>query len=244
MSKKIAIVYFGLLRTLEKVHESHINNIYKILSENNIEYKIFVHTWKTKNDEQKIWDKTINVKQNYKQIELLNSYKNKIDDQEIFEKDLKFSDYFYKDIFDSQGSNHSKNNGEWIPQLIKNHLCALESLKRGYNMVETDEIDFDYVMFIRPDALLEHKFPINTMDFLDKNENGILVPNFGNHTGVNDRFAVTNYKYSKFYATRINELAEFRKNHGKILSEKYTGYIINKYFNKHIIDFKFTCLRP
>jgi len=240
--KSIAILYFGLLRSFDKVYNSHINNIFNILSENNFEYKIFVHTWKTKNDNQRVWEKTIDTKQDYNQINMINPYKSISDDQEEFENNLNFNDYFYQDIWDTIG--HSRNGGEWLPGLVKNHLCALESQKRVFKMVTDENINFDYVMFVRPDVKINDKFPINTINYLNDNENGILIPNFANHEGVNDRFAVINYNHSKYYANRIEELADYRKKNGRIVSEKYTGYCVSKYYKKLSIDFNFDIIRP
>ena len=239
-SKKIALVYWGLLRSFDKVYQSHINNIYNVFLKNNIEFKIFSHTWKTNGDKQKVWQQTIDKKQNYEQIKLVDYHKFKIDEQDVFEKNLKFDDYFYKDKW----FPGRQRNGEWDPDLLKNHLCALESQKRSFEMVENDNIDFDYVMFLRPDVLFKNKFPIDTIDYLHQNENGILVPNFDSYEGVNDRFAVTNYNYAKYYAKRLDGMVEYRKKHGRIIAEKYTGDIVKKYYKKKDIDFKFNIVRP
>ena len=70
---------------------------------------------------------------------------------------------------------HSQK-GEWLPGLIKNHLCALESQKRCFEMVEQDGSDFDYVMFLRPDVLIKTKFPVSKLKLLKEKE--ILIPDF------------------------------------------------------------------
>ena len=46
MSKKTAIIFFGLTRSLEKTIESIKNNLLIPLKENNLEYDIFIHTYK------------------------------------------------------------------------------------------------------------------------------------------------------------------------------------------------------
>ena len=47
------------------------------------------------------------------------------------------------------------------------------------------------------------------------------------------------------YSTRIDEIIEFRRNHGRIVSEKYVKYIINTYYpNLQLIDFKMLRVRP
>ena len=80
-----------------------------------------------------------------------------IENQEEFIDKLDFSKYFYKHIYETKG--HSRK-GEWLPYLVKNHLCALESQKRALKMVENENEHFDYVIFIRPDSLFKQKLPV------------------------------------------------------------------------------------
>jgi len=239
--KKVAIVYFGLLRCLDRVYKSHEKYIFDVFKKNNLEYKIFIHTWKTSDGKQMKGDKYVSESQNYEQNKLIKPYKYTIDNQEDFINNIDFDKYFYKDIWDKIG-HHKK--GEWRPGLIKNHLCALESQKRVIKMVSSTGIDFDYIMFVRPDVMFQYEFPINTIEHLNNYENGILIPNFAHYEGVNDRFAMMNYNYSKYYANRIDEIADFRKTKGRIVSEKYTKYIVKKYYRLCYIEFKFKMISP
>jgi hypothetical protein len=54
-----------------------------------------------------------------------------------------------------------------------------------------------------------------------------------------------NYENAHFYGNRINEIVEFRKKYGRIVSEKYCKFIISKY-NMRIneLDFKYSLTRP
>ena len=241
IKKTVAVVYFGLLRSLSSVYKSHYENIFNILNENNLDYKIFIHTWKTIDDKQRIWNRDIDIKQNYEQHTLLKPHKYTIDNQEEFIDNVDFSKYFYKDIFEEFGE--SKYGGEWLPYLIKNHLCELESKKRGFKMVLLDEINFDYVIFLRPDMKFENKFPVNMINHLEINKNGILIPNQWHGEGVNDQFAMINYNNSQYYANRIDGLADYRKENGRIVSEKYVKHIVNKYYIPQFINLKYDIIR-
>ena len=75
MHYNFAIVYFGLTRSTKKVYKSHYDNIFNHLKANNYTYKTFMHTWKTKNNQQKIWCKTIKQEIDYNEYKLLNPYK-------------------------------------------------------------------------------------------------------------------------------------------------------------------------
>jgi hypothetical protein len=63
--------------------------------------------------------------------------------------------------------------------------------------------------------------------------------------GYNDRFAIVPFENCEKYGKRIDEIKEFRKSNGRIVSEKYLKYIVDKYYkNISFIDFKFQIVRP
>ena len=150
--------------------------------------------------------------------------------------------YFYKEVFTKKGQC---GNGEWLPSLVKNHICALESMKRVLTMVETSmvgENKFKFIMFIRPDVMFIND--LNYMVIMD-NPHTICIPNFDHNEGFNDRFAIMNLKNALLYGKRIDELAIFRKYNGSIVSETYLKYIINKYkIDVTLFDIKFNIIRP
>lgn len=239
----IAIVYWGLTRSTKKVYKSHIDNIFNVLKINNISFKKFMHTWKTNKNEQRVRSSIISKKIDYNEYKLLTPDFYKIENQYDFEKTININDYFYKDVWNKRGDS---KNGEWKELLIKNHLYALESQKRGLEMVDElvkQNYNFKYVMFVRPDVKINHMLPIKE---LLKNNKQISIPNFAHHEGYNDRFAFINYDISHIYGKRINEIKQFRKNVGRIVSEKYVGYIVKKYNLKLNLfkNFHFDIIRP
>lgn len=239
---RVAICYFGLLRSLKMVYHSHIDKIFNELITNNIEYDIFLHSWKTADNKQHVWENIINVKQDY---EIPHKIQEKIlvkkfDYQQDFLNSIDFNEYFYKEEYKKYGERK-----EWRPQLIRNHLCALESMKRVKNLVNTVEIEYDYIMILRPDSKINNLFPVKeVIDFLNTNKKGICVPDFGSYEGYNDRFAIMNNNYCKEFCERINEISQFRKTNGRIVSEKFTKYIIDKYYKLKQINFHFDLIRP
>ena len=159
--------------------------------------------------------------------------------------------YFYKDVYER--INMVKypyrylycEDGESLPELVRNHLCALESQKKCVAMLEEyikKGYNFKQVVFLRPDVRINTLFPL--YDILSDPE-AVYIPNEDHHLGYNDRFAVMNYKNACIYGKRIDEIAEFRKNNGRIVSEKYVKYIIDKYnMNLVFIKFNFDLIRP
>jgi hypothetical protein len=235
---KIAICYWGMTRSTKYVYNSHFNNLFNVLKNNSFDYKVFMHTWKVENDQNIIWENVSNIPIDYQEYTLLQPDFYKIEDQKLFKDTLKFSDYFNKELYDKYGGD---TPNEWRPQLIMNHLCALESQKRVYQTVNNMSEKFDYIIFIRPDVLLLNKLDINIFN----NRFDIAIPNYDHNEGLNDRFAILPFNNAHNYACRINEIKEFRKNNGRIVSEKYVKFIINKYYNNlKFIDFKMKIVRP
>jgi hypothetical protein len=235
---KIAICYWGMTRSTKLVYKSHFLNFFYLLKYNNIDYKVFMHTWKVENDVNIIWEKASNIPIDYQEYTLLQPHYYKIDEQKLFTDKINFNDYFNKELYDKYGGD---THHEWRPQLIMNHLCALESQKRVYKMVNDSSEEFDFIIFIRPDVMITNNFDVNILnaDF------DIIIPGYDHHEGYNDRFAILPFNTASNYACRIDEIIDFRKNYGRIVSEKYVKFIINKYYNKlKFIDFIMTIIRP
>jgi hypothetical protein len=240
--KEIAICYWGLPRSLSKVYYTHQNMIYKVLEESNISYDIYSHTWDTSS--QFIWGKEVINPTNVNEINILNTENIQIDNQDEFLKNLNFSQYFYEDIYKKYGVARTHGQrGEWIPQLLRNHLCALESLKRSYTLAENSKTKYKYVMFMRPDVLINNKF--NVADIVNLRENNLLTINCDEFNGINDKWALTNFKTGSLYAKRIDDAVEYRKKGKRISSEIFLKYILNKYEIVHgYSKFSFRLIRP
>jgi len=238
MEYDFAIIYFGLTRTVKKTYESHINHIYKILDDNHLSYKKFMHTWKTKDNTQNIWEEVLDQKIDYNEYKLLKPDLYTLDCEDEFLESINMNDYFYKDIWNKIG--HS-SDGEWLPKLVSNYICMLESQKRGFDMVLNNITlgnKFKYILFIRPDITIHNDLPLHQIIF-----NKINIPNHSHHEGLNDQVAIMNFEHACIYGKRINELAEYRKTIGRIVPEKYLKYIIDKYkieINEILFDYCIT----
>ena len=151
--KRMVICYWGLTRSTRKVYQTHIDKIFTILKNNNIEFDIFMHTWKT--NENYIWEHKSNTPIDYEEYKLLSPMHYNIDDQDEFLNSIKFSDYFDAELYKRYGGD---THHEWRPALIRNHLCALESQKRVTDMVLQNDKQYDYIMYIRPDVMIKNDF--------------------------------------------------------------------------------------
>lgn len=231
----VCICYFGMPRSTRHVYQTHIENLHNVLKDSSINFKIFFHTWKTENNI--VWNTNYGPIDN-EEYKFLNPDFYKIESQDEFLSTIQFDNYFDKQLYDTYGDSPYS---EWRPYLIKNHLCALESQKRVFNMVLENGTPFDYIIVIRPDVKILNKFDVQC---LFKNYD-ITILNYDNYEGLNDKFAVLPFYTANRYMCRIDEIIEFRKTMGRIVSEKYVKYIIEKYYKKvDYIDFQMVIIRP
>lgn len=92
----------------------------------------------------------ITAKIDYSEYKLLSPDYYKLDNEDEFLESINMNDYFYKDVWQNIG--HS-SNGEWLPKMVSNHLCMLESQKQGFAMVKESILKgdrFKFIIFIRP----------------------------------------------------------------------------------------------
>ncbi len=238
-SPTIAVCYWGLTRSTKKVYKTHNEHLFQQLEKHNIHYDVYMHTWRIQG-KQFINNHTTEIPVDYNEYKLLNPTFYRIDNQEDFTSAMDFSLYFYQHVWDEQG--HCMH-GEWPPQLILNHLCALESQKRVTEMVLENGQMYDFIIYVRPDVCINT--PLDIQSVLDLKEGEIIIPNFAHYEGYNDRFAIVALQTAPIYGKRIDSIAEFRATQGRIVSEKYVKYICDKNNLKvKFIDFHFDIVRP
>ena len=211
-----------------------------------------MHTWKT--DYNVFWGEISDIPIDYEEYKLLSPKEiinkeihYKIENQDLFLESIYFPNYFDIELFFQFGGDCPI--GEWRPELIRNHLCALESQKRVTQMcLESNQI-YDYVLYIRPDVEIEAPFPVHQLNTIHQKTLEHLypigIPDDNHFSGYNDRSAIVPFSSCEKYGKRIDEIVEFRRNEGRIVSEKYTKYIVDKYFS-HIefLNFPFKIIRP
>lgn len=228
--KRIAILYWGLVRTLREVYPLQKKYVYDELDTSGIEYDVFVHTWTT--GKNLVWNRPMAESIDYAAIDILNPTSRQIDPQDEFVATIDMNRYYYP------------GECEWEPYLIQNHLCALESMKRCCKLCLESGNKYDYVMFLRPDALLNRRLPVEDIFNHEFRENTIILPNFNHWEGYNDQFAILNFHNFLWYGERIDGIAEFRKTNGRIVSEKYLKYVVDQHYETKQVNFQFDLLRP
>lgn len=215
MKKKVAIIFFGLTRSLEKTISSMKENLFNKLEENSIEYDIFIHTYK-------IYGEYINERageytENYKNEDVEKLLEPKFflwDDQKTIEDSINFNNY-YKKLGQWTGGETAK----YVKQLIKNMVLALYSKKQITLIFEREKDNYDFAMIIRPDIFLDDE--INIKYFLEQlNENNIIIPKKGWFRGCNDQFVISKPKNIIYYGKLFDDLQSYSEKKS-IVSEIY-----------------------
>ena len=237
MEYDFAIVYFGVTRSIKKIHESHVRYIIDTIHGKNLTCKTFMHIWEINNIGNELENMTHKDAEHADQC--LSSDECQLDNRNAFLETVNMDLYFYKDVWEKSGPL-----GEAIPYSILNHVYMLESQKRGVSMVNDAVIKgdtFKFVMFIRPDSIIQNELPI---DDILAGYDKIHVPNHSHSLGINDQCAIMKYEYAPIYGNRIDGLEDFRKNHGKIIGEVYCKFIIDTHrmeMNEINFNYSITC---
>jgi hypothetical protein len=220
---RVAICYWGVLRTFRITSSNHKKNILDVLRDYNIDFDIYMHTWK---------GSLVNKRGNSSQLysfstdvsDLVSLHQQKVDDQDEFLSTLNLDHYFYKDVYEKIGNSA---NGEWLPEMVTYQLCSQESQKRVVNMVFTSGISYDRIILLRPD--IEMSIPLRILPIMSMTPKDIILPSDEHNDGYNDRFAIMSPQMVLYYSNRIDEAREFRSLHGRLVGEKYVKYILDKY---------------
>lgn len=143
---KIAVLFYGHLRTFEKCAESVRKNLLDLY-----DCDVFMHTWSTFDHDTKTWH-------NFKSRNAKKTISSKIEKiKKLYRpKNLKIEEQEYKEI----GFVAFKNN-------IPFSLFGLQ--KKSYSMLEVSKMiedKYDFVLMCRPDIMLHHPFDIRF--FIDK----------------------------------------------------------------------------
>lgn len=220
---KIAVCYWGILRTFRTTFPNHKKNILDILTDYGIEVDIYMHTWKgslvnKRGNSSQVYSFTTDVS------DLVTLTKQTVDDQDEFLSNINLDHYFYKDVYEKFGNCM---NGEWLPEMVTYQICSQESQKRVMNMVFTSGVEYDRIILLRPD--LEMSIPLAVNSIISMTPKDIILPYDNQCDGYNDRFAIVYPSMVLYYSNRIDEAKEFRSLHGRLVGEKYVKYILDKY---------------
>lgn len=224
---KVAICFFGLTRSLSKTIDSIHTCIFKPLQ--HLECDIYLHTYKLYRLTNRRSGEH-NCKLDPNEYKLLEPLKYIIDDQQQVDKLLQFNNY--------------KTKGDpWRDGYASLHnlLRQFHSLHRVTTLWETSGIDYDVVIYCRPDVLFQ--IPINIAWLNELRDNQILVPSFLPCRGCNDRFAIGKPSVMKVYGHRLLQAREYSKSN-KLHAESYLkNILVSSGITPKLVQFPFYRVR-
>ena len=241
---RVAICYWGMTRSIRIIHNAHKNQIFDIFKNNQVEYDVYMHTWKTAQNFiwGVDWNSTRNIPNDYNEYRLLNPSYYEIDEQDEFLNTVNFSNYFKQELYDTYGDHPDY---EWRPELIRNMICALESQKRVTQMCIDSQKKYDFVLYIRPDVDIYTPFLLEWFDLVKTGEIALTNESYRHFEGYNDKFALIRFDDCKLYSNRLDWLKSYRDTKGRIVAEKYLKYIVEKNFsNVHFVNMTVRLIRP
>ena len=236
MKKKIAIIFFGLTRSLGKTIHSLKENLFGPLEKESIDYDIFIHTYKIVGPYNNIWScesTTDYINEDFEK--LLNPKYFIIDDQESIINSIDFNEY-YKNL-----GNWTGMSEELTKYLIKNMCLALYSKKQITLLFDKHINEYDYAVIFRPDLQLHTK--IDTNYFNELTDNNIIIPEKDQFHGCNDRICIGKPHIISYCGKLFDDLKIYSEKKS-IISERYFLDKLNeKSINIHLKDINYDTLR-
>lgn len=213
---KIAIGFFGITRSLKYTINSIEINLLNVLHDNNIDYDIYLHTYSVnfktyinKRTGEGVNENILNNNSiDNEEYKLLNPKYFQIDELDVIKEQLNLPEY--RSNIDPYGNNYSS---------VDNIILGNYSKYILTNLIEKNDNEYDYVIFMRPDCEYLHKFNIKNY-FNSINDKTIVIPNFAifarkgvidmKHK-INDRLCIANMKSYKIYGKTFTKLLELSK---------------------------------
>jgi len=193
---KIALVFFGITRSLRYTIHSIQRNILDPLSNHSVD--IMMHTYSMKKYKN-ARTREASASYNNSEYKLLNPDRFKIEDLPTVKRKLQLSNYrSHKDPWETKYNS------------VDNFILAQYSKYQLVSMLENAG-RYEYILFIRPDCL--YLDPLQE-EFLKKaNATTIVIPNFHLYGPYkfNDRFAITTPETYRKYGSLFTSLLQISK---------------------------------
>lgn len=229
---KVAILFWGLVRSLKFTIDSLEQNVFKVLRDNNIQYDKFIHCYYFNRKYTNNRASEFKIDLDADEYKLLDCDYVERDNQDKVAKKLKLNKYRSK-----KDPWHSKY------QSVDFFILSMYSKLRVTRMVQKTNKKYDYLLFLRHDVQYLNKFEIKWFKNIKKNE--IYVPNFCLKHKMNDRMALVHYSNGLVYGNLFKHLYKYSKKN-PLHSETFHYRILHKLIGKlkiKYIDFFFRRIR-
>ena len=195
---KVALAFWGLTRSLSKTIDSIHKNVLDVLRENSVEYTIFLHTYTLSEPYTNPRSKEYKCILDSEEYKLLKPDYFKIDNQDEVKGHLDLMKYrTHKDPWSSKYVT------------VDNYICAMYSKKQVTNLISESKLEFDCVIFLRPDV--RYLNPLKIEWLRSVNKNNIFIPSFHLVKNMNDRFCITDYNNGILIGNMFDTMYEYSK---------------------------------
>ena len=199
--RRVAICFWGLMRSLRFTLPSIQENIFKPLEKAKIPYDIYLHTYKLSRLYSNPRSEEFNISLDNTSYKKLKPYKYLIEDQDTVDKKIQFEKYTEK------GNPWEKDGMD----TFYNHIRGLWSLHKVTGLWSKDHQNYSHVMYCRPDVTYIMPLSIDWFQFT----RDIRIPDFNRYSKavlkLNDRFAIGRPDEMMIYGNRFNDALEYSK---------------------------------
>lgn len=195
---KIALAFWGLTRSLSITINSIHKNVLDVLRENGVEYTIFLHTYILSEPYTNPRSKEFKCALDSEEYKLLKPDYFKIDNQDEVKSHLDLMKY--RTHKDPWGSKYVT---------VDNYICAMYSKKQVTNLISESKLEFDCIIFLRPDVRYLNPLKIEWLRSV-KNYN-IFIPSFQLVKNTNDRFCITDYNNGILIGNMFDTMYDYSK---------------------------------
>ena len=230
---KIALAFWGITRSLKFTIDSIHTKILDVFKENNVEYSIFMHTYKL-STYTNIRTKESNNNVDNEEYKLLNPDYLQIDEQDKIKETLNMESY--RTYPDPWNTNYNS---------VDNFILSIYSKQQVTKMIQCEMENmnnrFDYIIFLRPDVEYVTTFDLAFLNHIT--DKCICIPDFHlfSQYNFNDRFCICNNETYRLYGDIFNHLLNLSKKQS-LHSETILGLLM-KHYQLQIVRIPFRFLR-
>ena len=214
MKKKVAVLFFGLTRSVTDTIESIQQCIFQPILDAGMEYDVFMHTYQIHGSYHNRWSNEHVKKYDNEQYKLLNP-KYFVSDiqEEILSNVIRIENYF------THLGCWTGFQEDLTRFLIRNMVLALYSKKRITEILEEHIEEYDYVIITRPDLKFTDPIPFTSI-ISQLTEHNIAIPSQEWWAGCNDKVCICKPNIGLYVGKLSDHLLEY-STHKSIVSERY-----------------------
>jgi hypothetical protein len=232
---RVALCFWGICRSTSWTIDSIKSCIFQPLEAAGIQFDVYIHTYLVYRPYTNPRAEEFSLQLRNTDWKLLGAREGNhmTENQDRVDLDLQLAKYR------SQGNPWPEDGGGFIT--LDNHIRALWSLKQVTNLWKTSEIQYDAIMYLRPDVQYLRPLAVDWVRGIPQHT--VCMPNFHLHTGCNDRFAIGSPSVMEIYGNRFQGALAYSQ-YTKLHSEQYLAYTLqNANIRIEYIPFRFKRVR-